>query len=718
MYLSSEQINSSSTIHGKTVNDRSITLIIIDDTFDSEELVVKSLRNEGYTARSTRVEDEEDLLEAINSQAPDIVIYFNGVELISLQQTRECLDNNESSKLSRIIAVDKKSSSDIVSALRAGASDLVSFDNIPHLMLVIEREHRALCDAMNAESLKKSLRETDKRCNSLLDSSRAAIAYIHEGMHVYSNQSYLDLFGISASDELEGMPILDMITVDERDTFKKFLRNHSNSENGTESLQTQLQKSNGDQFKGEMELSPASIDDEPCIQVIIRQEEINSEALEKQLKLLSQKDQLTGLFNRQYFIEVLEKTIADCESGEHNAAILEIHLDNFDSIKDTVGIADADKYIMAAAEVLNNNIDEKDILSRYTHSTFTYITHDCNKEQTQKLAEKFQKILTEFVFKINDNSINTTCCIGATLIGTDAPEYNSILSRLEKSIQEATGQGTNQVCIYEPEKGELSRHEADTRFKEQLTNALKNDNFILHFQPIVSLHGDTEERYEVFIRLKNVDENEDFASLIMPQDFLPAADRIGMAIAIDRWVLYQTIKHITDRWKNGHTTRLILKLSASSLKDETLIDWLSYQVKEKKLPPNSLAFVVKENVAVTNLKYTKDLAEKVKSLNCDFIVDDFGSGTNPFQLLQHIHADYVRIDPGFMEGLAENTQHQNHIKLISEQATQLGKKTIAQHVPDAASLSILWGLGVNFIQGNFLQEPSEQMNYDFTEMSG
>lgn len=718
MYLNADSIDSATAIPEITVKDKSITLIIIDDTFDSEEIIVKLLRKEGYTARSTRVEDEEDLTDAIDSKTPVIIIYFNGVELITLQETRNCLNKHPISKLSRIIAVDKKQPTAVVDALKAGASDLVSFDNLAHLLLVIEREHAALRDASNTELLKTSLKETEKRCNSLLDSSRAAIAYIHEGMHVYSNQSYLDLFVIAASDELEGIPILDMITVDERDIFKRFLRDHSNNTNDNKGLQTHLLKSNGEIFKGEMILSPASIDNEPCLQLIIREEENNSAALEEQLKLLSQKDQLTGLFNRQYFIEALETTIEDCEKSEHNAAIMEIQLDNFENIQKTVGIADADKYIAAAAEVLSESTRDGDILSRYTHSTFTYIAHDCDHTLTSEIAESIQKTLTNLVFKINDNSINTTCSIGATLIDTDTPEYNSILSRLEKSIQKAISGGSNQLCIYEPEDAELSRHEADTRFKDQLTNALKNDNFVLHFQPIVSLHGDTEERYEVFVRLNNVDHNEDFDKLIMPLDFLPAAERIGMSTAIDRWVLYQTIKHITECWKNGHTTRLILKLSATSLKDDTLIDWLSYQIKETKLPPNSLSFVVKENAVVTNLKSTKELADKVQSLNCGFIIDDFGSGTNPFQLLQHIPADYVRIDPSLMEGLSENTENQDLIKAISKEATKLGKHTIAQHIPDAASLSILWGLGVNFIQGNFLQEPSAEMNYDFTEMSG
>jgi len=216
------------------------------------------------------------------------------------------------------------------------------------------------------------------------------------------------------------------------------------------------------------------------------------------------------------------------------------------------------------------------------------------------------------------------------------------------------------------------------------------------------------------VRMKSNDTKE----LIMPQEFLPAAERIGMSIAIDRWVLYRTIQEYTNRLKQGKQTRFFIKLSASSIKDDTLIDWLSYQKKEKNIPANTLNFAVKETVAVTNLKNAKNLSHKLKALECGFILDDFGTGSNPFQLLDHIHADYVRIESSFMENLADNPQNQESIKHIAERAAELGKLTIAQHVPDATSLSLLWGMGVNFIQGYFLQEPLPDMEYDFTEMSG
>ena len=696
------------------MEDKIINLLVIDDSFDSEEKIISTLRSTGYTARSSRVEDDEDLLESVKKQIPDLVIYFEGMELISLKQTIECLKKDKRTEGCRVISVNKTEQPNTVNAMRNGAADATDFTNIDHLILIITREHQALINARKISKYKKAFDESERRCTSLLDSSRDAIAYIHEGMHVYSNQSYLEMFGIEKSDDLEGLPVLDMVSTEGRDDFKRFLRNYTKDSGSIEKLNTKLHSPNGEEFDGEMEFSPAQIDGEPCIQIIIRKEDVNSEELERQLKLLSQKDQLTGLFNRQYSVEKLEATIEDCEQGKYTAALLEIHIDNFDNIKNSVGIVESDQYIIDAAKTLSKVVKGKDVLSRYTHDSFTVIAIDYNKDNIENYAAEFQKAISQLETTIKDSHINTTCSVGIALIDRDSPEYNDILARTEKAITAAAENGANQVVIYEPEKGELTRHEVDAKFKEQLTNALKNDKFLLHYQPIVSLHGDTDERYEVFVRM-TADEKEE---LVMPQDFLPAAERIGMAIAIDRWVLYQTLQEYSNRLQQGKNTRFFIKLSASSLKDDTLIDWLSYQIKEKNIPAKTINFEVKETAAVTNLKNTKTLSHKLKALGCGFILDDFGSGTNPFQLLEHIHADYVRIESSFMDNLAENPQNQEIIKKIAEQAAEAGKFTIAQHVPDAASLSLLWGMGVNFIQGYFLQEPLPDMEYDFTEMSG
>ena len=694
------------------MKDKIINLIVIDDSFDSEEKIVSNLRAAGYTARSTRVEDSEDLLEALRTHPADLIIYFEGMPLISLKKTVECLKKDKDTENCRVIAVNKKEHPDVVSAMRAGAVDATCFTDINHLLLILTREHQSLVSARQVSRFKKAFEESEKRCTSLLDSSRDAIAYIHEGMHVYSNQSYLDMFSIKESDDLEGLPILDMVASEGRDKFKSFLRDYTKNNESENTIDTSLRTPQGEEFSGEMAFSPAQIDGEPCIQIIIRKEDINSEELERQLKLLSQKDQLTGLFNRQYCIEQLESVIADCEQDKYTAALMELHIDSFEEIKNTVGVIESDRYIIEVARALSDTIGGDDILSRYTHDSFTIIAIDYNEDTIETFACRLQKAVSQLETQINDSHINTTCCIGITMIDSDSPEYHDVLARSEKAVATAAEKGVNQINIYVPVKGELTRRELDAKFKVQLTNALKNDNFLLHYQPIISLHGDTDERYEVFVRLK------DSEQVIMPQDFLPAAERIGMAIAIDRWVLYKTIQDYTKRRGNGKNTQFFIKLSPSSLKDDTLIDWLSYQIKDKQLPANTLNFEVKEATAVTNLKNAKTMSHKLKSLQCGFVLDDFGAGTNPFQLLDHVHADYIRIERSFMDDLAENPKNQDIIKGLAEQAAELGKLSIAQHVPDATSLSILWGMGVNLIQGYFLQEPLPEMEYDFTEMSG
>ena len=265
------------------MEDKIINLVVIDDSFDNEEKIISTLRTAGYTARSSRVEDDEDLLEVLTKQTPELIIHFEGMELISLKQTIECLKKDKRTESCRVIAVNKTEQPDVVSAMRSGAVDATCFSDINHLMLVIAREHQSSTSASQISKFKKAFNESERRCTSLLDSSRDAIAYIHEGMHVYSNRSYLDMFDIEESDDLEGLPILDMVDSDGRDTFKDFLRQYTKDSDGTEKLGTTLHKPDGDEFKGEMEFSPAQIDGEPCIQIIIRKEDVNSEELERQL---------------------------------------------------------------------------------------------------------------------------------------------------------------------------------------------------------------------------------------------------------------------------------------------------------------------------------------------------------------------------------------------------------------------------------------------------
>ena len=693
--------------------EKKVNLFIIDDSFNNEEKVVKILRAAGFAAHTTRVEDEEDLAEALHKTTPDVLLYSMGMELITLEQALACTER-EASEPVPVIAVNRNEhKGDVVKVMRAGARDLSDYETPSHLELVIKREIQAHACISKLATLEKTNKETEKRCEALLDSSRDAIAYIHEGMHVYSNESYLELFGFEESEDLEGMPILDMVGMDDRDRFKAFLRdNCKEGKCASEKLSLNLKNPDGTEFKGEMEFSPASIEGEPCIQVIIRNQ-TNSKELEEKLAMMSQKDSVTGLYNRQYFLETLEKATQAAQAGKLNACVLLVHIDNYSDIKNSAGVVNSDKYLAQLGKKFEETTGDKDILAHFEGNIFSVIGMNQSGTSVEAYARKIQKASEDFIANIGDQSLNSTCSIGASLIDSNAPDSGEILLRAERAIAEAEKTGANKLVIYQPKEGEKTQKEIDAQIVSDLKEAITSNRIILHYQPVISLHGDTDERYEVFVRLIDKDGN-----VVMPNDFLPAAERTGMSLAIDRCVLLNSITTLVQRWKQGKRTLFFVKLSATSLKDSNLMNWLKEQLKKYNVPKDSLIFEVKENVAVTSLKYTAEIAKSLKNLNCGFLIDDFGSGGNPFELLKHIPADYLKLESSFMENLSESAENQEAVRKLAEGALEANKLTIAQHVQDATSLSVLWGMGINFIQGNFLQEPSADLDYDFTSMAG
>jgi len=693
-------------------NKKKVNIFIIDDSFNNEENIVKLMRSAGYVAHTTRIEDDEDLIESLKKQIPDILLYSTGMELISLQDTVKCLETNASEPIP-VIAVNRPGQQlEVIEAMRAGAKDLTSYDNPSHLEMVIHREVQAHSSIASVFKLEKAMQEVEKRCEALLDSSRDAIAYIHEGMHVYSNHSYLKLFGFDESEELEGMPILDMVGMNGRDEFKRFLRDSQSKKSLSDKLKLNLSKADGTEFKGEMEFSSASIDGEPCTQVIIRTQ-TNNKALEQQLALMSQTDSITGLYNRQYFLDTLEEVADKSKEGSLTAAALLIHLDNFNDIKQSAGVVGADQFLNEISRQFEDVINSDDVLAHFEGNTFSIIAYNQNVKSVNDYAKKISTTARDFIANIGSQSLNTTCTVGVSLLDVNTPDTGEILLRVERAVNEAGEKGPNTVVVYQPKEGELTQKEIDAKVVEELKLALKNNRFVLYYQPVISLHGDTDERYEVFVRMLDKDNN-----IILPMEFLPAADRTGMSVAIDRWILLSTITTLTKCWKEGKRTLFFVKLAANSLKDTSLMAWLKDQLKKYNVPKNSLIFEVKENVAVTSLKYTAELAKSLQELNCGFALDDFGKGTNPFELLKHIPADYLKLERSFMDELSTSTENQEAVKAITEKAMELNKLTIAQCVQDATSLSVLWGMGINFIQGNFLQEPSPHLDYDFTSMAG
>lgn len=686
--------------------EKILRTLIIEDTLNDAEMIASLLRNAGYAIRVGGAEDEQELRAALNDQPLDLILCSVESEEPSLAQVHDAVASSEKDVI--IIAVTTAFDVDLmVEVMKAGAFGLVTKNNPEQFHLVLDREIAALETRRQLRHSENAMRETERRCHALLDSSRDAITYVHDGMHVYANSVYLEMFGLTSIEDVEGMPVMDMVAPDDHGKLKDFLRQHDKIQSGVAELEVKGMRPDGGMFNAMMEFSPASIDGEPCTQIIIRDQSINKE-LENKLKFLSKQDLLTGLYNRQYFVEELERSITDANAGAHPSSVLYIEPDNFRTIKDSVGIAGCDLVLGDIATLIKQNVGENSVAARFGDSSFTVLLRDTNADAAQVLAGTIRGAIENHIAEVAGASLTTTCSIGISLVGEATSGAQEVLSRADLACEMVHKKGGNAVHLHNPVADERAGQERDQQLGHLIRQALENDGFSLVYQPIASLHGETNERYEVLVRMRDADGAD-----ISPGNFIPVAERNGLIAAIDKWIIRNAILVLSERRRGGHDTTLFVKISAGSLVDESLLSWLSQQIKAARLPADSLVFEISESIAVTNLKHAKTFLKGLQELHCRFSLEHFGNGMNSFQLLKHLPADYLKIDGSFMHDLANDQEQQAMVKSITEMAHSMGKTTIAEFVEDASSLAVLWQCGVNYIQGHFLQAPGEAMDFDF-----
>lgn len=690
-------------------SDNTLHLLIIDESSNDAEMITSILRNAGHAVRATRVEDDEDLEAALAKQSWDMVISADHLTYIDAIKALEIVKKSEKD-IPFIVVANSNPQFTVGELLKEGARDLLNKDEEPeHLQFVVARELASLNDRRKLRKFGKSMRESEKRCRTLLDSSRDAITYVHEGMHIYANPVYLEMFGYDDHDEIEGMPIMDMVAPDGHETFKKFLRTFSNKEDEMQGeIEVKGIRTDGNKFNAAMEFSPASVDGEACTQIIIRSQ-TDSKELEKKLSILSKQDLLTGIYNRQYFMEALDVAVYKAMTDSERGALFYIEIDDFPSIKENVGIAASDLVLSDIAQALKDTVGGNESLSRFADHSFALIEQNTTADKAVEIAEKIRKVIEDNISDVSGQTINNTCSIGISTIGENTGSAQEVLSRADMACSLAKKEGGNQVHLHNPIADEKASKEHDAAWTDAIRHALDTEAFYLVFQPIVSLHGDTKENYEVLIRMRGKDDE-----MIMPDKFMSSAVKGDLLSAIDRWVITTAFKRLTEEHANSKNTNFFIKISPASLTDPELLPWISTQIKEQRVAGDSVVFEINESDAMMNLNTTKSFINGAKQLRCKIVLEDFGTGPNSIKGLKHLDADFLKMDGALIRDIISDNEKQEAVKTIIQTAHSMGKLTIAECVQDANSLALLWQFGVNYIEGYFLQEPSVELNYDFT----
>ncbi len=680
--------------------NKTLRLLIVDDSQNEAERLVNLFRNAGHATRVQRVTILKDLENALQ-QPWDLLLAAATSEQLELQTILAQL--NDATDLPVIALITSNDSTAITQALAAGAQDAVPLGEDERLILVAQRELHNLSERRARRVAEAALQEAEKRCQLLLQSSADAIAYVHDGMHIHANETYLELFGYSDTEELEGMPLIDLIAQCDQINFKDFLR-HYQSGKGEADLTCSGQRLDGSTFTAQIHFSPATYDGEPCIQVAIRVDNDNAE-LEEKLREVSNQDPVTGLPNRNRFVEIVEETSQALFKQNKPASLAFIRIDRFSSVQAEIGLTDADQLLCLLAKLLRDKVGAEAALARFGDDQFTILWPGISPEQAQEGLTSLLKQVEGHLFEVAGRTVQITLSIGIAGLDKRLRTAQDLIDRAHRCADEVPD--GNGVKRYDPAE-ELAAEAQRGNVLAIVRHALETNNFRLLFQPIISLRGDSHEHYEVLLRLLNPQGEE-----VPPADFLEAATSAGLAAKIDRWVILRAAKMLNEHHARGHKTRLFLHLTAPSLQDPTLPAWLKTAVKAAHLPPDSLVFQFDETDATTYLKQALVLEQALHQLGCRVALNHFGRAANPSNLLRHLSSDYLKVDGKYAKEIGTPEGLTALSELLASVHEQ-GKQTIVPFIESASMLASIWQAGASFIQGYYLQGPSPSMDYDFS----
>ena len=289
---------------------------------------------------------------------------------------------------------------------------------------------------------------------------------------------------------------------------------------------------------------------------------------------------------------------------------------------------------------------------------------------------------------------------GIALFPQHGMDVQSLLANADLAMYQAKETGRNRWYLFSIKDPSRERMNAQVYWKEQVEEALAEDRFVLHFQPIMDLSTDNITHVEALLRMVDRDNG-----LVSPGVFIDACERTGLIHAIDHLVLRKGISQVAELRATGHDIRMAINLSGQVFEDPDLLSTVAKLIKHYDVNPNRLIFEITETAAVADFVAARYLMDAIKGMGCSFALDDFGTGFSSLRYLKQLPADYVKIDGSFIRDLYDSRDEQVLVKAITDVAKGFGKKTIAEYVERNDVLKMLRSYGVDFAQGYRVGRP-------------
>ena len=682
-----------------------LNLLVIDDDQLYAERLVHLLGCYYDTINLGFLDDKEELLKSLR-QPWDVLVFGNAYDMSftdvvgvvqeqSIDLPMICLFNEE------MVASTNNDEGlpDIISGTMVKS---LKVDQEMAVVMSICLQHDNLRSRRELRTLRHVLSEAEQRANVLIKNSKSAVAYIDQGIHIFANDPYLQLFGFESMNDAIGVPVVDLIAGgDNVKGFKQFLRQFDKGSRQEVEFNFESKRMDGSTFEAKLQLAAATLDGEPVTQVIIQQNHNNSAEVAKRLAAAECKDSLTGINNRRGFEEQMAIVYQQARQGVLTAGLLYIQLDNVGKIRSSLGLQGVDATVKQVAYALDELISDGHV-SRFSDTAFTILVEDKSTTELEELAKHIGSRISDMLIEVDKRTTSTTVSIGIVKIETNTAEPSIVLERAMDAINQIMIETSNHGGTYHLYDPSEHANSDDHALAESLVDAIANSRFELSFQPIYDINNDRSDFFEVYLRLPLADADN---TILTPDQFMAVAKTHKLLEKIDRWVLINACKKVNEVRKTHPEARLLVQLTSASLIDKKLPSVASQLIKAVGGAAGVLTLQFNEKDVSDHLTVAKTQFAALSQVSCQMGINNFGSSAKSIEIVSFVQPDMVRLARSYVDGI-DSADNLETVKSLIMRTDEVNVDVLMPYIEDAATMSVAWSVGARYLQGYYLEEPS------------
>ena len=669
-----------------------VPLIVVSASRDPVEAINSILRRAGHPVHCTWIAALRDLTDSINQVSPELLVHVAGPN-DDLQSVANIRDQTAPT-VPLILLADMVDEGRIASAMHLGARDVVTLGNPGRLQAVVLRELRAFRLERALNTTLKSASNARTQLETVLERSNDAIVQVQEGIVVDANPAWIELFGV---EDVLGQPVMDLFDESTQPALRGALAACLQGRWHDHTLKVNAILGDGRRQPVEVVLALGEHEGEPTIRLVLPSKPRDDSKLEEKLTDAVRSDATTGMLHRRDLLEALATRLAHAAPGGMRCIAL-VRLDKFASVEKDVGVSASEDVLAQFAKQLKESLHSKEIVGRFGGVRFLALLERGNEHDIEAWGEQLIARVQKHVMRVKDKTISLTCTVGLSVVPPGKADLDAVIADAIEAGRKGAGRGGNQTITSDRADNDNRVQSYDKVWVKHIKAALMENRFRLVQQPVASLQGDDPVMFDVLVRMIDTQGKE-----VLPAEFMAAAERNDLLKNIDRWVVGASLSFAAQRRPGC----LFVRLSKDTAKDGSFLDWLENHVRASRAEPQRLCFQVTEEVASSYITQVKALAGALRQKGFRFALDSFGSGRDSQGLLDSVPLDFVKIDGALVQGLTGDPQLQQRVRTLVEAATKRLIQTIGERVEDANTMAVLWQVGVQYIQGYFVNEPEQ-----------